>query len=108
MLAAVVAIEVVLWAERLRELSISHEARAIEHAWAEQTDDGRYCSLYLSLDFAGETECWLNRPADRHDHIPEEPESLGRRAYHHRMFHKWRDAAHRPWLPVPPDPPEPE
>jgi hypothetical protein len=33
---------------------------------------------------------------------------LQRREYHQAMMVKYRWAAHRPWLPVAPDPPEPK
>ncbi len=35
-------------------------------------------------------------------------EQVKRDDWHRAMAAKYRSAAHRPWLPVPPDPPEPE
>jgi hypothetical protein len=36
----------------------------------------------------------------------ERTEALG--TYHRAMWIKYRSASHRPWMPVEPDPPEPE
>jgi hypothetical protein len=42
------------------------------------------------------------------DFTPAEIEALRQSEYHRRLYLKYRDAASYPWLPVAPDPPEPE
>jgi hypothetical protein len=68
------------------------------HAWAEEEG---YCSLYADLDFGFCSGC--AQPGINGLLTPSRKSE-----YHHRMKHKWLYAASRPWLPVSPDPPEPE
>jgi hypothetical protein len=77
--------------ERMRWRSLDYELRALAHNLSAMRFDGR-----------GLPSC----------HGPyEDPSSVynpGKAAYHTAMARKWAEAAKHAWLPVAPDPPEPD
>jgi hypothetical protein len=89
---AVVALTLVI--VRLSQLSAVFHARAAWHGAMERRFKDR--------------EHWSRQLARKGDTPRAVAYSLGRTRYHAAMKQKYADAARRPWLPVPPDPPEPE
>jgi hypothetical protein len=92
---ALVAVILAAWIERIemKRRSVEYELRAFRHGL-----DG-YPYKYGTLPY---TRVHLNS-----DRPPPAPDSR-KAAYHDAMSSKWSEAALRPWLPVEPDPPEPE
>jgi hypothetical protein len=90
---AAVAVVETLWIEtaRMSRRRLDYQLRSIGHGIAAARYDGR-----------GVVSC----------RGPLEPPSAvrnpSRAAYHAAMSRKWADAAEHPWLPVEPDPPEPQ
>jgi len=82
-LIAVVVVAIVLEVARLMWLSAEYRLRALEHATIR---------LDMKLPMDAKTLNWVQRF----------------HAYHQAMREKWERAARFPWLPVAPDPPEPQ
>jgi hypothetical protein len=105
LVVVVMASGVMTWSVQMKRLSHSYRQLAYRHAYMEATDGGRYCSLYVELDDAA---CPFKWPAGFDGVFSQDAEADARQQFHHRMYHKWLRAASRPWLPVAPDPPEPD
>jgi hypothetical protein len=71
--------------------SIDFRKRAAMHGWAAEMFRGR-----------------LRNAAAFYPSAQDEAWALRRAAYHERLGQNYRRAARHPWLPVEPDPPEPE
>ena len=86
--AAVAALTVA--SVRLRERSLAYRRQAEHHAWLVASRD------YVVVDMGGMYGDNYGRLSKRGI------------AYHSAMARKYRHAARYPWLPIEPDPPEPE
>ncbi len=93
------------WYAQMTWRSQVYRQRAYAHAWSEATDGGRYCSFYVDFD---DQWCLFSRLKGCDGLLSQDVEASARQAYHHRMYHKWLQAASRPWFPVAADPPEQE
>jgi hypothetical protein len=71
-------------------------------------------SLLQRLAAHHDTEARSIRPSVNGDFMPfgvtiqVSPEAAALADYHERLAEKYREAARHPWLPVEPDPPEPQ
>lgn len=83
--------------ERLGALRSEYEVRAAIHAWFEEIY--AHAEKYDGLSFG----CHATGPFRANPSL--DPKLAG---YHAGLKGKYTRAARRPWLPVPPDPPEPK
>ena len=109
MIAVAVVGIVLAGVERMFRQSDLYRQRAYHHAIMEATDGGRYCSLFIFFD---DEVCPFKlpagTPAGTDGLLGHDARADARQLYHHRMYHKWLRAASRPWLPIEPDPREPD
>jgi hypothetical protein len=87
--AVIVAVRIETARMRLRRLDC--QLRSLDHSIGAARYDGR-----------GVVSC--RGPIE----LPSSVDNPRRAAHHAAMSRKWADAAEHPWLPVEPDPPEPE
>jgi len=73
----------------VRQRQLDYELRALDHAVA--------ASVYGRSEEFSIVYCFSRQP----------PRNPTKAAYHAALARKWTAAAHRPWLPVAADPPEP-
>ena len=125
MMAGMALVVFVLWGIELRRRSIAYGVTAWRHAYDMETDEGVYCSLYAPSGI----RCLLGEPDAKYHHtltfdaefaaclrwrraaqagrlLARRDDEDAREQYHHRMYHKWKRAAARPWQSVEPDPPD--
>jgi hypothetical protein len=123
MMAGLALVVFVLWGVELRRRSNAYAVTAWRHAYDMEADEGAYCSLYAPSG----AHCLLGDPDAKYNHtltpdaefaaclhwqmaakggslLVRRDDEDTRERYHHRMYHKWKRAAARPWQSVEPDP----
>ena len=89
-MVAVGVVALTVTSVRLRERSLAYRRQAEHHAWLAASSD------FVVVDMGGMYGDNYGRLSKRGI------------AYHAAMARKYRQAARNPWLPVEPDPPEPD